>query len=57
MPGTRPVPTVGKGGEILDPDNGKAYTLRLRVNDDGRTLLVRAYIGPFCRTQIWIRAQ
>ena len=23
-----------EGGQILDPDNGKTYTLRLRVNDD-----------------------
>ena len=46
-----------EGGEILDPDNGKTYTLRLRVNDDGKTLLVRGYIGPFYRTQTWLRAQ
>jgi uncharacterized protein (DUF2147 family) len=27
----------------------------LRVNDD--TLLVRGYIGPFYRTQTWVRTQ
>jgi uncharacterized protein (DUF2147 family) len=44
-----------EGGQILDPDNGKTYTLLLRVNDD--TLLVRGYIGPFYRTQTWVRTQ
>jgi uncharacterized protein (DUF2147 family) len=44
-----------EGGPILDPDNGKTYTLRLRVDDD--TLPVRGYIGPFYRTQARVRAQ
>ena len=46
-----------EGGQILDPDNGKTYTLRLRVADDDRSLLVRGYIGPFFRTQTWHRVQ
>lgn len=46
-----------EGGSILDPDNGKSYTLRLRVAEDNRSLLVRGYIGPFFRTQIWDRVQ
>ncbi len=43
------------GGEILDPDNGKTYRLRLVPLDDGKRLQVRGYIGPFYRTQIWLR--
>jgi uncharacterized protein (DUF2147 family) len=43
------------GGQILDPDNSKTYTLRLRIDDD--TLPVRGYIDPFYRTQSWVRAQ
>jgi len=46
-----------EGGTILDPDNGKTYTLRLRVADDNQSLLVRGYIGPFFRTQIWYRVR
>lgn len=42
-------------GNILDPDNGKTYTLRLTPLDGGRSLQVRGYIGPFYRTQIWQR--
>lgn len=44
-------------GTILDPDNGKTYSLRLRVSDDGKTLLLRGYIGPFYRTQTWERVR
>ena len=45
-----------EGGQILDPDNGKTYRLKLRVSDDGKSLLVRGFIGPFYRTQVWQRA-
>ena len=45
------------GGNILDPDNGKTYSLRLRVADDNQSLLVRGYIGPFFRTQTWYRVR
>jgi uncharacterized protein (DUF2147 family) len=46
-----------EGGNILDPDNGKTYSLKLRVADDNQSLVVRGYIGPFYRTQIWYRIQ
>jgi uncharacterized protein (DUF2147 family) len=52
-----PGSTWFEDGEILDPDNGKTYKLRMRVSEDGKTLLVRGYIGPFYRTQTWERAQ
>lgn len=46
-----------EGGEILDPDNGKTYKLKMRISDDGKSLLVRGYIGLFYRTQSWERVQ
>ena len=45
------------GGQILDPNNGKTYTVRLSPLDNGRRLQVRGYIGPFFRTQVWERAE
>ena len=46
-----------EGGRILDPENGKEYTLRLAPLDGGGKLQVRGYIGPFYRTQTWVRVQ
>ena len=48
---------VWEDGKILDPDNGKNYTLALTPLEDGKKLQVRGYIGPFYRTQIWLRVQ
>ena len=45
------------GGEILDPNNGKTYRLRLKPLDGGKQLEVRGYIGPFFRNQTWIRVE
>ena len=47
------------GGDILDPNNGKVYKVRLRPTDGGAKLEVRGYIGAplFGRTQTWIRAE
>jgi uncharacterized protein (DUF2147 family) len=45
------------GGKILDPNNGKEYTVRFVPLEGGAKLRVRGYIGPFYRTQIWIRVQ
>jgi uncharacterized protein (DUF2147 family) len=44
-------------GKILDPDNGKIYTLSLIPIEGGKKLQVRGYIGPFYRTQVWQRIQ
>jgi uncharacterized protein (DUF2147 family) len=44
-------------GEILDPDNGKTYRVKLTPIEGGKKLQVRGYIGPFYRTQVWLRAQ
>jgi uncharacterized protein (DUF2147 family) len=46
---------VWDGGEILDPDKGKIFKLRLQLQDNGKKLQVRGYIGPFFRNQTWIR--
>ena len=48
---------VWEGGKILDPENGKEYTLRLTPTDGGAKLDVRGSIGPFGRTQTWVRVQ
>ena len=47
----------GGGGKILDPNNGKEYTLEMVPIEEGKKLQVRGYIGPFYRTQIWLRVQ
>ena len=44
-------------GKILDPENGKIYTLRLTPIEGGKKLEVRGSIGPFGRTQTWVRVQ
>jgi len=48
-----------EGGEILDPNNGKTYKVRLTPQDGGKTLAVRGYIGTpmIGRTQTWIRVE
>jgi uncharacterized protein (DUF2147 family) len=47
------------GGEILDPNNGKTYKVRLRPADGGKKLEVRGYIGAplLGRTQTWHRVE
>ncbi len=45
------------GGEVLDPNNGKTYRARLKPVDGGKKLELRGYIGPFFRTQTWIRVE
>lgn len=46
---------VWEGGKILDPENGKSYTLRLTPIEGGSKLEVRGSFGPFGRTQTWVR--
>jgi uncharacterized protein (DUF2147 family) len=45
------------GGEILDPNNGKTYKVRLTPVDGGKALQVRGFIGPFYRNQTWTRVE
>ncbi|HTJ05121.1 MAG TPA: DUF2147 domain-containing protein [Caldimonas sp.] len=49
--------TAYEGGDILDPNNGKVYRVRLRPFDDGKKLEVRGYLGPFYRNQTWLRVE
>ncbi|MRD49497.1 DUF2147 domain-containing protein [Caenimonas koreensis] len=46
---------VWEDGKILDPENGREYTLRLTPVDGGKKLEVRGSFGPFGRTQTWVR--
>lgn len=46
---------VWEGGDILDPDEGKTYRLRLQLLEDGKKLQVRGYIGPFFKNRTWLR--
>jgi len=47
------------GGEILDPNKGKTYKVRITPVDGGKTLEVRGYIGAplLGRTQTWSRVE
>jgi len=42
-----------KGGTIMDPDDGKVY--RAEVWPEDGKLKVRGYLGPFYRTQTWMK--
>jgi uncharacterized protein (DUF2147 family) len=47
------------GGTILDPSNGKTYKAKIAVEDGGKKLKVRGFIGLSLigRTQRWVRAE
>jgi uncharacterized protein (DUF2147 family) len=48
-----------QGGEILDPENGKIYRARIKLEDGGKKLDVRGFVGfsLFGRSQTWIREE
>ena len=48
-----------EGGHILDPNNGKTYKCKMELDDKGKKLKVRGYIGvPMLgRTQVWLREE
>ena len=48
---------VWEGGHIVDPNNGKTYRSRLKPIEGGKKLEMRGYIGPFYRTQVWVRVE
>ena len=52
-----PIKAIWEDGKILDPENGREYTLRLTPVEGGRKLDVRGSFGPFGRTQTWVRVQ
>ncbi len=47
------------GGEILDPNNGKTYKCKMSVDESGKKLNVRGFIGVALlgRTQVWLREE
>lgn len=48
--------SVWQNGTIVDPENGKIYTVKMWLESGNANILnVRGYIGPFYRTQKWIR--
>ena len=48
---------IWTGGDVLDPNNGKVYRTRLKPLDGGAKLELRGYIGPFYRSQTWLRVE
>lgn len=47
-----------EGGTIVDPETGKIYTLKMWVDSQNPDKLnVRGYIGPFFRTQTWVKVK
>jgi uncharacterized protein (DUF2147 family) len=48
---------VWEDGKILDPENGKSYTLRLTPVESGKKLEVRGSVFGIGRTQTWVRVQ
>ena len=46
-----------EGGQILDPNNGKTYKVRLTPKDGGKTMEVRGFIGFLYRNQTWQRVE
>ncbi len=50
-------PLEWSGGDILDPDDGRVYRFRIRLEDHGATLVARGFIGIALigRTQTWKR--
>jgi uncharacterized protein (DUF2147 family) len=48
---------VWEDGKILDPENGKNYTLRLTPIEGGKKLEVRGSVLGIGRTQTWVRVQ
>lgn len=48
---------VWEGGDILEPKTGKVYRVRLQIQNGGKTLEVRGYLGFFYRNQYWQRQE
>ncbi len=59
--GVKPSSDAGtwEGGDILDPNNGKIYKVRLKPVDGGKQMEVRGFIGVALlgRTQTWVRVE
>lgn len=45
-------------GEVLDPENGKIYRAKVKLEDGGKTLHVSGFgISLLGRTQVWVREE
>jgi uncharacterized protein (DUF2147 family) len=59
--GVKPSSEAGtwEGGDILDPNNGKIYKVRMKPIDGGKQMEVRGFIGVALlgRTQTWARVE
>ncbi|TXH65999.1 MAG: DUF2147 domain-containing protein [Lysobacteraceae bacterium] len=55
--GLKPQNGVWSGGRILDPENGKEYSVKMTPIADGKKLEVRGFLGLSLlgRTQVWVR--
>ncbi len=47
------------GGDILDPESGQVYRCKFTMEDGGRKLIVRGFIGISLlgRSQTWLRQE
>jgi uncharacterized protein (DUF2147 family) len=47
------------GGSILDPETGRVYRANMHLENGGKQLVVRGYIGfaIFGRSQVWLRVE
>ncbi|MEL6636745.1 MAG: DUF2147 domain-containing protein [Bacteroidota bacterium] len=48
---------VYQGGTIYNSQNGKTYDGKIWLEDEGRTLKLRGYLGVFYRTVTWKRLE
>lgn len=46
-------------GQILDPNNGKVYKAKAKIQDGGKKLEVRGFVGISLmgRSQVWLREE
>lgn len=50
---------VWTDGKVIDPENGKTYSGKMTLSDNGQSLELRGYVGApiFGRTQTWTRVK
>jgi uncharacterized protein (DUF2147 family) len=48
---------IWSGGKILNPEDGKEYTLKMTPQEGGKKLAVRGSFGPFGKNQTWVRVE
>lgn len=58
MRGMQPDGAEWNGGRVLDPETGSIYRAEMHLEDGGRKLVLRGYVGIslFGRSQTWLRA-